>query len=594
MKKCPNCGHELEDNERYCPACGAMCPTGDTPAPETPENEPVNDPTPQPEAPENQPEGAPVAPPEAPEAPAAPETPVVPPTAGYAYGQSVTPEVPQPKSKKGLIIGIAAAVVAVACIGVGVAMMLGGGRGTQLTGSPAEQFKTILTTGVDKAFDSLEETAGAEAAENYSNELVITAQGGGAQVAPYLEGSSIGLQVDTKKDSFLMGMDFTFNNIPIISGMLTYEDNVMGLCVPELADSWYVMDLERLLEKTYGEAGMEYMPQLTVTTPTDTAKALRKVTDSLMDALLIGVKDDNVTLAEGSFTLYSGAKEKGDIYTYKPTAEDWEATILALADWLESEETRSFMTEYGGVSGEDAEELAATAAEMRAGAAETAAMAEEEGLCLTLARGGKTAQVVLDYAEGRILAETAEKSFTLDISDDKTSIIYVQVTDHDISALIHDEKGGNVTLTGTYKEVEKGVYSGTLQMDMGGEVGLLFAFDSMDTGHKMGDMPYGHYEMTMAMQGQEMTIYFDVTGSQGGGSDLAIHFSAPALDTAEFELSTLVINIHSTDKPSSITAPISPQVDVTDYTEEDFNALGEELSDAAMGLLFKLMSAVYS
>lgn len=133
MKFCNQCGAQLEDEMLFCNVCGAkqeiLPVAAETPI-ETPAEAPAEVPAEAPvEAPAETPAEAPVfvAPAETPaEAPvfvapveAPVETPVAPVAPAY-YGEPAAPK----KSKKGLIIGIISAVVAIAAIVAGVLIFL--------------------------------------------------------------------------------------------------------------------------------------------------------------------------------------------------------------------------------------------------------------------------------------------------------------------------------------------------------------------------------------------------------------------------------------------------------------------------------------
>lgn len=583
MKTCPNCGHELNDGERYCPACGAMCPA-DAPLPQDPADGPELQSAP----PVSGGEETPVVP----AAPAVPESPL------YASAQEPTPEAPRPKSKKGIILGAVAA-VAVVCVAVGGFLL---GRGGGPTGTPAQRFASVLTGGVDQCFDQLDKAVAGQKEALTSGDVVITAQGGGETVAPYLEGSSIGIQMNMGKDSYLLGMDFTFKNTPIVSGILTYEDGVLGLCVPELADNWYTLDLEKYME-TYG-GGMSVPDMAQLMAPKYPTKAIRAAVDHYLGIFLSAAKDDNVTVETGTYTLaLSGEKREGEIYRFQPTAADLEEMFLALADALEHDTlihdvidqypgAYSYTTYYGEELDQEFAEMADT---MRKEAAATAQEMVDAGFSWTVAVSrGKLVQTTISTADDLVLIEGSEAGMAMRYEQSGAVLFEGRITDHDLLFCLKDGDWEEFRLSGTYEE-KGGKYSGELEMTMGDEGTVTFLFRDVDEKNAMmGSLPYGSYEGRITVAGEEMAVYFDVAKGKDGGSDAVYRFDMPQLSTPEFDINSLVVTLHSTDAPSQITAPTSPRVDVTNYTEEDFTALGEELSNAATGLMFKLMLAMYS
>lgn len=570
MKTCPNCGHEMSDETRYCPACGAMCAETPTPAD-----------------------------PQAPEA-AAP-----------------VPELNKPSGggKKAAIIGVAAVAVA-ACVGVGIFLMgQGGGKTPPLPSSLAEQFRVIQTGYVDNMFAALDAVPIGTAPESISTDLTITAQyDDNGEISTYLNGSSIGLHVDAAKDAALMGMDFTFKNVPIVSGTLTYEDGILGLCVPDLANSWYTMDLQRFLER-YAEGEIPDLGALTTGSRQMPFDAIQETMDSYLTTLLTMVTDENITAEEkASFTLdLTGESRTGTVYTVRPTAQDMETMLLALADQLEQDSNlKTILKSYYGIStwelmdrysvgyGEPSMDeqleqgLKEAADNIRENAGMVASQLEAEHLVWTLSiDGSKASRQALSGDSFLISWESSEKGVAARVSALDEEVFDLSITNESLNLLLNAD-GETLAVTGEFSE-QKGLYSGELNVSFGTAGYMYFEFRDMSPEKKSAlGVPYGSYAMGLWSDYSEVSCRYDVQAAENGGSDHIFSFSIPEASTPEFDLDKLTVIINSSDKPSTVTKPTSPQVDVTNYSEADFETLGNELSGAATGLLFKLMMALYS
>lgn len=567
MKTCPNCGHQMTDETRYCAACGAMLPDD---APQSVPAEPA----------------VPIQEPTAPQPPQdwAPTTPPTPPQGG---------------NKKPFIIGAVAA-AAVVCIGVGIFFMMNRGGGeTKLPDDPAGQFKAIQTGYVDNMFAAMDNAPVNTTPEKVSTDLTITAQyDDDGEISSYLEGTSIGFQVDATQNSALMGLDFTFKNTPIVSGTLTYGDGIIGLCVPELADSWYTMDLERFIER-YAEGELPDLSQLTAAS-TVSLEEFHTLVNSYLDILLSMATDENTVKEENvSFTLEMLSEDRtGTRYTLTPTEKDLEDMLLALADQLEKDELlRKVLTSSGSTTYElpDLEEQIADAVKtIRKGAAGAAQTLVDEHFTWILCTDNDA--VKQTFSCGSYITfvwESSDKGVAGQITAEGEDILDFSFVDGEIFFSM-GANGEEMTATGTYGE-EQGRFNFELNISAGTDFYCSLAcYDiSSDKTSALG-IPYGSYDFSLWDGYEDAAFRFDVRAAENGGSDHVLAFSGSAFATPEFDFDKLTITINSTDKPSTIQKPTAPQVDVTDYSEADFEALGAELSNAATALMFKLMMALYS
>lgn len=566
MKTCPNCGHQMTDETRYCAACGTMLPDD---APQSVSAEPA----------------APIQEPTAPQPPQdwAPTTPPTPPQGG---------------NKKPFIIGAVAA-AAVVCIGVGIFFMMNRAGGeSKLPDDPAGQFKAIQTGYVDNMFAAMDNAPVNTTPEKVSTDLTITAQyDDNGEISSYLEGTSIGFQVDATQNSALMGLDFTFKNTPIVSGTLTYGDGIIGLCVPELADSWYTMDLERFIER-YAEGELPDLSQLTAAS-TVSLEEFHTLVNSYLDILLSMATDENTVKEENvSFTLEMLSEDRtGTRYTLTPTEKDLEDMLLALADQLEKDELlRKVLTSSGSTTYElpDLEEQIADAVEtIREGAAGAAKEIADEHLTWTLYTDKGSVKQTLVGDSFHAFWESSEKGTGARITVGGEDVLDFSFVDGEIFFSM-DADGEELLVTGTYSE-NHGKFSFDLNVSVGTDFYFSMACSDVSENKTSSlGIPYGSYDFSLWDGYEDVSFRFDVRSAENGGTDHVLSLSIPGASTPEFDLDKLTITINSTDRPSTIQKPTAPQVDVTDYSEADFEALGAELSNAATALMFKLMMALYS
>lgn len=591
MKTCPNCGHQMPEDAKYCDACGAMFPA-EEPAPaaeqepsSVQESAPVQEPVPAAEATGSV------------QVPTAPQPP-----------EEMAPTTPPPParggSKKPLVIGVAA--VAVAAVGVGAFLLMNHGGGSKLPADPAGQFIAIQTGYMDSMFTALDKLPVNTTPEKVSTDLTLLAQyDDDGEISSYLEGSSIGIQVDATQNSTLFGMDFTFKNTPIASGTLTYEDGIFGLCVPELADSWYTLDLARFLER-YSSEPLVDLSQMVSPSSTLTSDDLHTLLKDYLGILLSAVTDENILREENaSFTVQlTGRERTGTRYTVTPTVKDLEGMLLVLAEHLKEDELlRSFQslsystssnlfTYYSGDASLE-EELSQAIQAFQENAAQIAQTMVDEHFTWILCTDGKSAgRQTISSDSFNVTWEWDDKDFGLTLSAyDETAVEFT--CSPEAFYLLIDDGWDSITAAGDFSE-QGGLYSGNVSISANTDFYLDVTYQDVSPKKTsaLGAF-YGSYAISVHDGYSDLSIQLDIQAGEEAGSDHILTFSTDLVDEA-FDPNRLTLTLHSSDTPSTISKPTSPQVDVTDYTEEDFDALINEMSDAATALLFKLMMALYS
>lgn len=89
--------------------------------------------------------------------------------------------------------------------------------------------------------------------------------------------------------------------------------------------------------------------------------------------------------------------------------------------------------------------------------------------------------------------------------------------------------------------------------------------------------------------GEDKTLLFSmgVAAGEDGGTD---HEVRVYTDT---EGNCITLNLHTTDQPVSLTFPDAPKEDITGYTTEDFEALGESWSEGVSALATQFVLYAY-
>lgn len=329
MKFCPNCGQSLPDDAGFCGNCGTALP-----------EEPA--------------QSAELSVPPAPAVPAA--VAYCPscggrveagaefcPNCGAAMpkGGGKGPKVPMSKNAK---VGILAAVCAAAVIALAVFLL------PKLFSSPAVDFVRIQAEFLAvRALDPIQaalESGTASAPKSFSSDITVSASVDNSQIDEYLEDSSIQLRLDAKKDTVLADGSLNLMGSTVLSGAATYEKGVLGFALPQVDNNYYTLDLAKFIEEQTGEKvdlGTAALPELSVgewfTLAKDYGGLLSKA-----------VTKDNLTLERGREVRFDQLKGsfKGNVYTFKPKAEDIENMLLKLADKIEEDSTlRKLITDSG-------------------------------------------------------------------------------------------------------------------------------------------------------------------------------------------------------------------------------------------------------
>ena len=425
MKKCPNCGEDLQDQDVFCTYCGEKVESETAPTPVTiePAAEPVPEATPAavepaakatPAAAEIAPEATPVAAEATPaaaeqtadetSAAAGPTSSAVEPTPVAAekapeYARYMVEE----KKKKGIspliFIGLflLLAIVVAAVFSFGKNLFSGG-----LNLSPEQKFLNYQYDYLENKFKALEDLGFLSTEENQEATLVLTGEvEGEEEINKYLEDTALTLETktDLDKGSLQMSMGLKLMGSDILDAYGEYVDGKIGFSVPTIDENFYKGDYKKIYENLTGEKADETPDLKQFKENKKTLEKLRKKYGALLSTL---ITKDNLTVEKTKFTLDSVKKDyKGEVYTFKPKAKDIQAFMEKLATMVEKDKDLETLLEQGsygngfeaamglGEEPDAKEQLAKFAENLRDNAEEMGKTIEEANFTWEIAVEGK-------------------------------------------------------------------------------------------------------------------------------------------------------------------------------------------------------------
>ena len=574
MKKCPNCGEDLQDQDVFCTYCGEKVESETAPTPVT--IEPAADPVP---------EATPVAAEATPAAEIAPEaTPTAAePTAdatSAAAGQTSSAVEPTPvaaekapeyarytveeKKKKGfsplIFIGLflLLAIVVAAVFSFGKNLFSGG-----LNLSPEQKFLNYQYDYLENKFKALEDLGFLSTEENQEATLVFT---GEVEINKYLEDTALTLETktDLDKGSLQMSMGLKLMGSDILDAYGEYVDGKIGFSVPTIDENFYKGDYKKIYENLTGEKADETPDLKQFKENKKTLEKLRKKYGALLSTL---ITKDNLTVEKTKFTLDSVRKDyKGEVYTFKPKAKDIQAFMEKLATMVEKDKDLETLLEQGsygngfeaamglGEEPDAKEQLAKFAENLRDNAEEMGKTIEEANFTWEIAVEGKELR--------QIKISSDQGVYSLESGKDGAKTV------EQLNAKPADSE--NYYLTNTYTKKGK-----TLKGSISGGNGIINIQGleySIETDKKSVLMPYGTYSVKDPTgMGGEANL--TVKEGKNGSTDHELVISG--LQSYYLGFDSLKINVNSSDK-TKLSAPKGKAVDISDYSEEELSELAEK------------------
>ena len=593
MKKCPNCGEDLQDQDVFCTYCGEKVESEIAPTPVTiePAAEPASEATPVAAEPAAKATPAAEIAPETTSAVAEKAPEATPAAVGQtadatsaAAGQTSSAVEPTPvaaekapeyarytveeKKKKGfsplIFIGLflLLAIVVAAVFSFGKNLFSGG-----LNLSPEQKFLNYQYDYLENKFKALEDLGFLSTEENQEATLVLTGEvEGEEEINKYLEDTALTLETktDLDKGSLQMSMGLKLMGSDILDAYGEYVDGKIGFSVPTIDENFYKGDYKKIYENLTGEKADETPDLKQFKENKKTLEKLRKKYGALLSTL---ITKDNLTVEKTKFTLDSVKKDyKGEVYTFKPKAKDIQAFMEKLATMVEKDKDLETLLEQGsygngfeaamglGEEPDAKEQLAKFAENLRDNAEEMGKTIEEANFTWEIAVEGKELR--------QIKISSDQGVYSLESGKDGAKTV------EQLNAQPADSE--NYYLTNTYTKKGK-----TLKGSISGGNGIINIQGleySIETDKKSVLMPYGTYSVKDPTgMGGEANL--TVKEGKNGSTDHELVISG--LQSYYLGFDSLKINVNSSDK-TKLSAPKGKAVDISDYSEEELSELAEK------------------
>ena len=559
MRNCPNCGNAVQDGCLFCTHCGEKL-----------EEHPVG-------------EGMPV------QEAVGGEEPVQN-SVNAAQAASAGATLQENKEKKGgkpyFLIGVAAVFIAV-LVGVLVLGKTVLSRGLFL--SPKQKFLKYQADYFNEKLNDLDKL---EIFPLTKKNITFTISGevrGNKEVAKYLEDSSIVMKTKTnpEKGSYQASLLFNLMGEDVLDAYGEYADGKLGLAFPSLEKKFYQGELQSILNHSSDEE-IE-LPNF------NKKKENRKLAEKLFkkygSLLAEFFTEENFTVEKGSFTMpiygedFEEEEFEGTIYRFKPSAEDLEGILEKFADKLEKDEDcAKFLIQSGlGIMISDSiyynefideSRLADFADWLRENAEELAEELEEKHIMWVLTMEGK---------------EVRKIQIGTDIEDDDE----FKWEDGDrifFNCISGRHEKIRADLFGfSLREDAKAFYIKNVYTDKGKTLDGNFYFHfpvlpfrhieySVEKGKKdkMLALPYGEYDFSDAL-GDGLRGKMTVTAGKKNSTDYEIKISGLEEDYLP-GIKSLSIHVNAKEG-ADLSRPKGKTVDISDYTLDEVNELGEAFSE---------------
>lgn len=525
---CPNCGTQVETGTVFCPNCGANVTTG---------------------------------------APAA----------------ASKPKLAIPK-----LVGFAVAGVAAVAVLVLVINLLMGAFAT-----PANKFvslqegllKELVTDNLSAAGNTYNKT------NSFSTDLTLTASTKNTALRRLLEDSALTLKVDATDKTLMLNGGITFMGDELADATLTYEKDKLGICIPEADPNYYVIGTKAIYE-LMGIDEEDLKTASSLKKPTFPTDRLNKLIGAYWKILTTAVTEDNTTKSDKEQFKLTELDKKldGELYVFKPGADDVEEMLLKLADRLEEDkelrnivkdfvnENRDFMEAALEGSGYDLDDLEAELDEALVDLADE--LRDEAG---NIGRAVKQAgfKWSVGVSEGKICLEKLEFNgveLVYESTGEETVLYGAENGQKEfLFRLERKEKDGLLRGSISYTDYSYSYYSDSYY-----ENTATLTFKNVDRKKtSILGIPYGTYSVDM--DGEELKL--DVEKGEKGGTDhtltlpeIYVNYELGYVDGVKFTLNT-------SDKKSTATKPSGKTVDISDYDMEELQELVTDIGNE-LGSIF--------
>ena len=561
MKNCPNCGQEVQDEEKFCEHCGEKLEGAETVSAEAGATGAETS-----AAAESSELGAnadhAVS---AATATTATEAAPVEPQASYSYAQTLE-EAPAGKKGMKLLIPVVAVIILL-CAGFfafGKKLLSGG-----VALSAEQKFLHYQEKYLQDKMDAMVALGFINEDLKQSSDMTLTGEiEGSDEMNKYLKDSQIQLKydMDAEKNSFIVNLSAKIMGTDLLEGFADYRDGKIGFAIPVADEHYYRGDLKTIM-KNLTEQDI-VAPDLKKSA--ENRKRLAEISKKYGDLLVGSMNKDNLTVEKKEFTL-ENLKEKytGEVYVFKPTEEDLKNFYEKLADTVEKDsDLESLLEDVYATSTWDSalgmgdaktpkDQLSELAKEIRDNAADTAKEMADNEFQWQIA--------VVDGDLRQVLLSTKDDSFSLEIAK-KGKEVTEQIN-------VVSSSSENMYLKNSYSVKDK-----MLEGSISGGNGVLDvkALEyKIDTTKHSALMPYGTY-IVEDPTGMGAKLTLTVSDGEKGSSDHEI--VVEGLQNYYMPFSSAKINLNTT-KTGTATLPKEEEVDISNYSQEDFDKLSETIGN---------------
>lgn len=602
MKKCENCNLILQDSDAFCPKCGGAtveCDSGSPAEGETAcncgencscgeENCECGE-----QAAENMPAGP---------------------------QMRFVDDGKKKKGKKGLIAAIIAAVIVVFGIGAAlVYMFVLNTPSKQFLMAQAKMFKTEWS-GKTTVADVLK-GKGQPVKKDFSSDISISMDTDNQNFNDILNKLSLDWKIKSEGSEYLLNGEIGYNGSPLLSCVLTADENTVGLYVPELSNKYYVTE-KGLAEQVFTNGyAREYDP-IEYGKLDDIEKAYNSLVKRYGKILLGGIDDDDVKV-EKNVTVKLELLEKEfkgcKVYTYTPDKERIAAALKALSEEMrEDEELFNYvcsLTEF--YFGSNALAMLGTSVEYSIIFSETDIMEAETWKERQAALADYIAEHADEFAQQLVETEVRMeivvhkgKPVMQTLRDSEATVCFEIVSDKEELLLawegINDSYQDGTSLAAELTRKD-GVLNGKVDINNidSGESSRVVSVELKDISSEKKSalgIPYGTVTVTITdeniLENEELTYTISTGAAEDGGTEHLMTVElpeslAPSLESLGFSgtLSEMTMKIYSSDKASTAKAPDTDSTNLSseEEIEEAFNEMGEELANVILQFLFSEM-----